>query len=145
LPPAKKRTALIVDDDSTLRYVLGRLARLAGFEILEANSSSVAMELATANVPDVVVADVRLPHYDGFELCKRLKSDRATKPIPVVLVTSMYYQSSKNPGSVAEGKKKAREAGAIDLLPRGEALDALGSMLTGLMAGSNRKRPSKRR
>jgi len=124
--PARKN-ALIVDDDSTLRYVLARLARLAGYEILEANDGANALETAQRKTPDVLVSDVRLPDFDGFELCRRLKADKSTKPIPVILVTSMYYESDA--GSLAEGRKKAKSIGALDLLPRGEALEALGPML----------------
>ena len=140
MPPSKKCTALIVDDDSTLRYVLARLARLAGYEILEANDAGTALDTATKKSPDVVVTDIRLPDFDGFELCRRLKADKSTKAIPVLLVTSMYYEVTKNSSSIAAGKKKAREAGAIDLLPRGEALETLGSVLEKL---ARKKKPVK--
>jgi CheY-like chemotaxis protein len=145
LLPSLTRTALVVDDDATLRYVLARLARLAGYEILEANTGSIAFEVATAKSPDVIVADVRLPDFDGFELCKRLKSDKATKPIPVVLVTSMYYETARNAGLIAEGKKKAQQSGAMDLLPRGEALHTLQPLLENLVASARRQKAAKRR
>ncbi len=138
--PAKK-TALIVDDDSTLRYVLARLTRLAGYEILEANDAGTALETAFSKLPNVIVADIRLPDFDGFELCCRLKADKATRNIPIILVTSMYYESADHSTDTARGKKKAKECGAFDLLPRGDAVDALGPMLQKL---SGRKRAAKK-
>lgn len=129
MPPAKKRAALIVDDDPTLRYVLARLARLAGYDILEANDADTALAHAARTLPDVVVADIRLPDFDGFELCSRLKTAKTTKGIPVLLVTSMYYESASSATSIAAGKKRAKEAGALDLLPRGEAVEKLGECL----------------
>ena len=128
------RTALIVDDDSTLRYVLARLARLAGYETMEAKDSSSGLEMAIHKAPQVVVADVRLPDYDGFELCRRMKMEKTTKKIPVILVTSMYYETGKVNESIAAGKKKARAAGALELFPRGEALDHLGPLLKKISA-----------
>lgn len=124
-----QRTALIVDDDSSLRYVLARLARLEGFEILEANDGASALEAAEKKCPDIVIADVRLPNFDGFELCRRMKADKATKSVPVILVTSMYYDSGTDDTDIRVGRKKAREAGALDLLLRGEALDGLRPIL----------------
>lgn len=47
----------------------------------------------------------------------------------MILVTSMYYESAKSSAKIAEGKKRAKDAGAVDLPPRGEALEALGPML----------------
>ncbi len=124
-----QRTALIVDDDSSLRYVLARLARLEGFEILEANDGASALEAAEKKCPDIVIADVRLPNFDGFELCRRMKAGKATKSVPVILVTSMYYDSDTDDTDIRVGRRKAREAGALDLLLRGEALDVLRPML----------------
>jgi CheY-like chemotaxis protein len=135
--PAKKNVALIVDDDSTLRYVLARLARRAGYEILEANGGAGALETAENKSPDVMVADIRLPDFDGFERCRKIKARASTKAIPVMLVTSMYYESAKNSASIAAGKKKAMDAGALDLWPRGEALEALGPMLEKLAKKKN--------
>ena len=128
----KKRTALIVDDDSTLRYVLARLARQSGYEVLEANDGTSALEIATSKSPHVIVADVRLPDFDGFELCRRIKAEKATKAIPTILVTSMYYQSGNSTREIADGKKHAKSVGALDLLLRGEALEQLRPLLEGL-------------
>jgi len=142
LPDAtRNRTALIVDDDSTLRYVLARIARHVGYETVEANDATTAMEILKTKSPQVVVADLRLPDFDGFELCRRIKAQQSTKAIPVIMVTSMYYESGKNPKDIAEGKKRAKSVGAVDLLPRGDALEQLGPLLkTVSLKGSSKKK-----
>lgn len=124
---------------------MARLVRLSGYEIYEANDSGTAMESAKKILPDVIVADIRLPDFDGFELCRRLKADKGTKKIPVLLVTSMYYQSANGTTSVAAGKKKAKDAGALDLFPRGEALDALRPLLDDLAKKKSGARKKKSR
>lgn len=111
---------------------MARLTRLAGYEILEANDGGSALETALSKLPNVVVADIRLPDFDGFDLCRKLKEDRSTKAIPIILVTSMYYESADHSAETAKGKKKAKECGALDLFPRGEALEALGPLLKSL-------------
>jgi putative two-component system response regulator len=141
----KKPTALIVDDDSTLRYVMARIAAHAGYEIMEANDGGSAMEIVTSKNPNVVVADIRLPDFDGFELCRRIKADRNTKAIPVILVTSMYYEFSSDTRDMAEGKKRAKSLGARELFPRGEALAKLGPLLQKLAQKPRAKKAERKK
>lgn len=98
------------------------------------------MEILKTKSPHVVVADLRLPDFDGFELCRRIKAQQSTKAIPVIMVTSMYYESGRNPKDVAEGKKRAKSVGAVDLLPRGDALEQLGPLLKTVSSKSSTKK-----
>ncbi len=69
---------LLVDDDEAKRYSIGKILRRAGYSVHEAGTGSEALRLA-ATQPDLVVLDVRLPDMDGFEVCRRIKSDPATR------------------------------------------------------------------
>lgn len=78
---------LIVDDDlelqSLFQMILGR-----SFEISQAVCGEQAIAFALASIPDLVLLDVMLPDFDGFEVCRRLKADNRTRSVPVMLVTA---------------------------------------------------------
>lgn len=100
-------TVLAVDDDpgalSALTDALGTL----GFQVVQAENGSAALELARERQPDVVLLDVQMPGMDGFEVCRQLKADPALMLVPVVFLTG-------------HGSRRARleglEAGATDFL-----------------------------
>ena len=131
--PKKKPKIVVVDDNSTQRYVLTRIAEQAGYECTEVQSAEAAWEQFDREIPDVVVCDVRLPEMDGFELCRKVRDELKPK-ILFILVTSMYYTSEREAAETAKGKKKAKDCGALELFPRGEALEKLPSLLRGLTA-----------
>ncbi len=61
-----------------------------GHSVRSANDGQQALDQVSEEPPDVVILDVNLPHVDGFEVCKRLKSSPATKHIPIVMITAAY-------------------------------------------------------
>src|SRR6202167_2271952 len=79
---------LIVDDNETNRDIL--LARLQkhGYELIQAADGEAALASAKRDVPDLILLDVEMPKLDGFEVCRRLKSDAALPFMPIVLVTA---------------------------------------------------------
>ena len=80
---------LLVDDDEAKRYSVAKILLRAGFSVKEAATGSEALQLAALR-PDLVILDVRLPDLDGFEVCRRIKSDPATRAIPVLHVSSTF-------------------------------------------------------
>jgi PAS domain S-box-containing protein len=80
---------LLVDDDEGKRYAIAKILGRAGYSIQEAATGSEALRMAALR-PDMVILDVRLPDIDGFEVCRRLKSDPATRTIPVLHVSSTF-------------------------------------------------------
>jgi len=81
---------LNVDDYEAGRYATTRVLRQAGFEVIEAGTGAEAVSLA-GRQPDLVVLDVNLPDFDGFEVCRRLKSDGVTSGIPILYLSALYY------------------------------------------------------
>ena len=83
--PAK---ILIVDDTPQNIDLLSDM--LAGFdcELIVGTSGARALELAARRQPDLILLDVMMPGMDGFEVCRRLKSDPVTAELPVVFVTA---------------------------------------------------------
>ncbi len=79
---------LIVDDDRVVRETLRDSVEHLGFETREAASAEEALERIGAEPPDLILLDVRMPGITGIELCRRLKQERSTRLIPVVLLTA---------------------------------------------------------
>lgn len=100
-------TILNVDDHAAARYATTRLLRQAGYEVIEAANGRDTLRLAKRN-PDLVVLDVNLPDIDGFEVCRRIKSDPATSMIPVVHLSATYQDD--------ESKVMGLESGAYGYL-----------------------------
>jgi two-component system cell cycle response regulator len=80
---------LVVDDiEANVRLLEAKLSA-DYYDVITANSGLEALEAARASQPDIILLDVMMPGLDGFETCRRLKDDPATRHIPVVLVTAL--------------------------------------------------------
>jgi adenylate cyclase len=79
---------LIVDDNESNRDILATRLETHGYETLQAADGAEALLLVRQAIPDVILLDVMMPKLDGFEVCRRLKSDPDLPFIPVILVTA---------------------------------------------------------
>lgn len=102
-------TVLVVDDIDANARLLERLLAREGHRVLFARDGGEALDRVRRDQPDLVLMDVIMPTLDGFETCRRLKSDPATRLVPVVLITAL--QSSRD-------RVKGLEVGADDFLTR---------------------------
>lgn len=79
---------LVVDDEpDVLKIVTFRLKK-EGYEVITARDGQEALDLVNRERPDLVLLDLRLPVVDGYEVCKRLKTDEDLRQIPVILLTA---------------------------------------------------------
>ena len=79
---------LVVDDTPANLEVLCLALEAAGYDVMFADSGTVALGLATRFAPDLILLDVTMPGMDGFEVCRRLQQDDATRSIPVIFLTA---------------------------------------------------------
>jgi two-component system, cell cycle response regulator DivK len=88
-------TILVVEDDPDMRvmYRLGLAA--AGFDILEATSAGAALDLAHAQLPQLVVADLMLGPSSGADLCQALRRDPVLRAIPIVVVSGVAGEAAR--------------------------------------------------
>lgn len=87
LPPS---TVLIVDDNAQNRELLvAYVESVPNVRTQEATNGVEALAAVAQNPPDLILLDVMMPRMSGFEVCRRLKSDPATRDIPVVMVTAL--------------------------------------------------------
>ena len=99
---------LNVDDSEGARYAKTRILTRAGFTVIEAASGTAALQRARADLPDLVLLDVKLPDINGFEVCRQLKEDLATRAVLVLQTSASYI-------GVAD-KIRALEGGADNYL-----------------------------
>lgn len=71
-----KSSILVVDDEDTIREVVGRYLELEGFQVYEAADGFEALDAIKAHQPDLIVLDLMLPGIDGLSLTKHLRQDR---------------------------------------------------------------------
>jgi two-component system phosphate regulon response regulator PhoB len=81
-------TILVVEDERDLQQVLDYNLRQAGHEALCASTGSQGLVLARERRPDLMILDLMLPDIPGTDVCRALKSDAATKRIPIVMLTA---------------------------------------------------------
>jgi DNA-binding response OmpR family regulator len=83
------RTALIVEDDPAQAELAAQLVRLRDFKPIVAETGESGYELARRCHPDVVLLDLMLPDTSGFDVCRRLRTNRATLLTPIVMLTAL--------------------------------------------------------
>lgn len=100
---------LVVDDILPNVKLLEAKLSSEYYDVLTATNGLEALEKVATQSPDIVLLDVMMPGMDGFEVCRRIKSDPATAHIPVVMVTALTDSSDRI---------KGLEAGADDFLSK---------------------------
>ncbi|OJW59611.1 MAG: hypothetical protein BGO55_21765 [Sphingobacteriales bacterium 50-39] len=89
----KGRKVLVVDDNEEIRNYL-KLMLSGNFGIVEAANGQEGIEAAREHQPDVIISDMLMPVMNGLEFCKKIKGDKATSHIPVIILTSQTSQES---------------------------------------------------
>ena len=84
----RKRKILIVDDDPDLIYLLQRLVQLVGFDFIVATNGNQAVDIATAQLPDLITMDIMLPKMDGLEAARLIRQNPKTHSIPILALTA---------------------------------------------------------
>jgi CheY-like chemotaxis protein len=90
----RNQVVLIVDDHSSFRRIARNMLEMAGFDVVEAATGSEAVAAARTGVYDLVLLDVQLPDFDGFEVARRLAAMRGRA---VVVLTSARPETDYGP------------------------------------------------
>jgi len=94
-------TVLVVDDDVDIARFIEINLRLEGFDVLLAHDGQEALDVIAGELPDLALLDVMMPHIDGVELCRRLRSDPLTASLPVIMLTAKSLSVDKVVGLTA--------------------------------------------
>jgi two-component system cell cycle response regulator DivK len=115
---------LLVEDNEMNRDMLSRRLAKRGYEVVIAVEGEQGVALARSSSPDIVLMDMSLPVLDGWEATRRLKSDPATRDIPIIALTAH---------AMAGDREKANEAGCDDFDTKPVELPRLLSKIEGLL------------
>lgn len=105
----RKSRVMVVDDEPRNVKLLDALIRPLNYEVVKATNGEEALSLVKKADPDLILLDIMMPGMDGYEVCRRLKGNEATRLIPVILVTAL---------DDLEAKVKGIEVGADDFLTK---------------------------
>lgn len=98
---------LVVDDSPLVHDMLGTQLESAGYEVVHANDGVEAINAAFIHMPDLIFLDINMPRINGYQVCRLLKDQAATKDIPIIVGTS---RDSAAP--IVDPKKWSFETGA---------------------------------
>jgi len=83
-----KGKILVVDDEVYIVHILDFSLGVEGYDVATAFDGEQALAKVAQEKPDLIVLDIMMPKLDGYETCKRLKGDAATRDIPVILLSA---------------------------------------------------------
>ena len=126
--PADARPRVLMIDDSTAERDLYALMLERDVKVLTAARGPEGLALAARERPDAIVLDVMMPEMNGWEVCRRLKSNPQTASIPVIMLTAQ-----DEPGLDLEASRH----GAATLLTKPCPVEKLTAVLTSAMASSH--------
>jgi two-component system phosphate regulon response regulator PhoB len=91
-------TVLVVEDEPAIQELIAYNLRQAGHQALRADSAEQALRLVQDALPDLVLLDWMLPGLSGIELARRLRADRRTKGVPIIMLTARADEQDKLTG-----------------------------------------------
>ncbi len=124
---------LVAEDDPNLRHVIQLQLEDAGYEVTTAEDGVKTLEHVRERAPDLILLDVMMPRMDGYEVCRRLKSNFYTSRIPIIMLTARSSSSDKVQGL---------EYGANDYLTKPYVLKEMLARVKGLLQWSKTERES---
>jgi CheY-like chemotaxis protein len=125
---------LIIEDEADTRTALREMVERAGYVPAEAADGLDGLAQAESWHPHAILLDIRMPGLDGYEVCRRLKANPATQPIPVIVVTAVEDDALN---------RLAYEAGAMACLVKPFRQEALLSMIRAAIGGADRRAKTK--
>lgn len=90
---------MVAEDETDIRELIAySLVNIGGFQVVKAKNGVEAVEMARAEIPDLILMDVRMPKMTGVEACAQLKETPETKDIPVVFLSAMGQEQEIQQG-----------------------------------------------
>jgi two-component system, cell cycle response regulator DivK len=103
------KTVLLVEDNEDNRTVYRTILEHFGYQVVEARNGEDGIRMAREGRPDLILMDISIPKIDGFEATRILKSDPATRGIPIIALTAHAME---------EDRRRARVSGCDGFLAK---------------------------
>lgn len=127
---ADKKKILLVDDDPDFVEAVKVIVESGGYDVTVAYDGKEGLEAVAEEKPDLIVLDVMMPVMNGHQACEKLKADKATQGIPIILLTAVADRVT----SSTYTHRDMLESEAEDYMPKpvepGELLERIKSWLT---------------
>jgi signal transduction histidine kinase/ligand-binding sensor domain-containing protein/ActR/RegA family two-component response regulator len=121
---SKRPTILLVEDNDDFRFYIKDNLK-AAFNVIEAENGKKGWQKALAQHPNLIVSDISMPEMNGIDLCLKIKSDKRTSHIPVILLTAMVGE---------EQQLKGLETGASDCITKPFNFEILQSKIRNILS-----------
>ncbi len=119
-----RKKILIVEDIPGLIHILELEVQRLGYETILANNGQEAVEMALAQLPNLIMMDIMMPEMDGLEAARLIRENPKTRSIPIIAVTAL---------SSRKDKEKCLESGCDDYLSKPFTASQLSSSITELL------------
>ena len=114
---------LVIDDEPYLRQALIDMLSFLGYEAVGANDGLRGLEMAIEQGPDLIIADVVMPHMDGYEFLEHIHDNPQTRTIPVILLSAV---------GACQAKRRGLSLGALRYMPKPVEVEELVSVVQGI-------------
>jgi len=92
------KRVLVVDDEPNIVLSLEFLMRRAGFEVQVARSGGEALKALEGEPPDLMLLDVMMPEFDGYEVCERIRANPAWRRTKIIMLTARGREAERERG-----------------------------------------------
>ena len=89
---------LVVDDNHSLRVEICDILKMEKFEVIEASDGLMALEMAKAEMPNLILSDIMMPVLDGYQLHEELSKEPLTRNIPFIFISALGDKTSVRKG-----------------------------------------------
>jgi two-component system cell cycle response regulator DivK len=122
---AEKITVLYVEDNRLNRLLVRRVLEADGFEVVEAESATQALETISEQVPHLILMDINMPEIDGYTLTNRLRQNPKTHGVPIIAMTANVMKGDR---------ERTLEAGCDGYIQKPIDVDILSEQLKGFLS-----------
>jgi len=117
---------LIIDDEQDLVKLVKEILELENFQVSSAYDGEGGLRKASSEIPDLILLDIKMPGINGFQVLERLKMDKTTSQIPVVMLTTSVLRRDRD---------KAFDLGAVDYVVKSLEGFELGERIRKILKG----------
>ena len=132
------RKILLADDSVTAQNMGRKILTDAGYEVITVNNGSAALKKIAEGKPDLIVLDVYMPGYSGLEVCQRIKENRETARIPILLTVGKL-----EPFKPEEARRARADAFVVKPFEASELLSALTKLEDKIIPGAEPYKPGR--